>query len=96
MKRGSSARSSCARVFSARAMRHGTTRLRKKLFQPSNSTSTGQIFDRQALGVPARRRGVGGQAEPEEAVRRQRQQVGQFADRREAVAAQHLHRHAPL
>jgi hypothetical protein len=58
-------------------MRQGTTRSRKKLFQPSNSTSTGRSSTGSLLGVPVGRQRIGGQAEPEEAVGRQRQQVGQ-------------------
>ena len=56
----------------------------------------GQVVERARLGVPARRFGVERQAEPEEAVGRQRQQVGQIADRREGVAPGHLDRHAAL
>ena len=39
--------------FSAMPMRHGTTRSRKKLIQPSNSTSTGRSSRRELLLVPA-------------------------------------------
>ena len=42
MKRGSVSVSNCSRVFSAMAMRHGTTRSRNRLLQPSNNTSTGR------------------------------------------------------
>ncbi len=54
------------------------------------------VLQRDAFLVPARHRHFGGKPEPVEAVRGQRQQVGQFADRRERGAAQHLDRHAPL
>ena len=42
MKRGSASVSIWARVFSAMAIRQGTTRSRNKLLHPSNSTSTGR------------------------------------------------------
>ena len=44
--------------------------------------------------MPARHRHVGGEPEPVEAVRRQRQHVRQIADRRKRRAAEQLERHA--
>ena len=65
----------------------------QKLFQPSNSTSTGSPRA-AALLVPGRRRRVAAQLEPVEAVARQRQQVRQLADRRKRRAPEQLDRHA--
>ncbi|MNS36795.1 hypothetical protein D3C72_689940 [compost metagenome] len=45
-------------------------------------------------GMPARRGGVRTQVHPVKAIRRQRQQIRQFADGRKRRAAQHFHRHA--
>ncbi len=46
--------------------------------------------------VPAGRRRLGAQVHPVKAVGRQRQQVGQLADRGKRRAAQHFHRHAAV
>ena len=54
------------------------------------------VLQRQYILVPGRRHGIGRQLEPIEAVRRQRQQVRQIADRRERNAAEHLDRYASL
>jgi len=43
-----------------------------------------------------RRLDIERQAEPEELVAGQCQQVGQFADRRKGIAPHHLHRHTAL
>ncbi len=54
---------------------------------------------RQHLGhrlVPGRRLGLVGEQEPVEAVGRQRDQIGQVADRRERRASHQLHRHRAL
>jgi hypothetical protein len=48
------------------------------------------------LGVPRRRRALRLQLEPVEAVGRQGEQVGQLADRREGLAAEHLDRDGAL
>ena len=67
-------------------MRHGTTRSRNKLVQPSNSTNTGRSSTDTICSVPGRNGDIRRKPEPVEAVGRDRQQVRQFADGRKRGA----------
>ncbi len=85
----------CAHLFRQRdSPRHDA--VAEQALPPVEQHQHRKLVARRALLAMRRQLLALGQPEPDEAVTRQRQQVGRFADRRKRRAAHELDRHAPL